>query len=269
MESREHVAFLVGSENRVRILETLRERPCRQCELVRVCGLSRSTVHRALDGLAAREWIRNEGGEYRLTAGGQFVLERYEALETSIERVNEWGPFLNRLGDVAATLPPAALDDATMVTTTPENPHGPVSHTADALASSRAETFYGISPIVSPLINEAARKLIETGAEMELLIDDSVLDTSRAAYPAALEDAYTLENFALYLYPGDLTFGLTILDERVLVSTHDEQGVLRECLDGTNEALAAWARDTYEEYRAAAERVDAGADTVSQLAGTD
>lgn len=256
MGSREHVAFLAGSANRVRILETLREHPCRQCELVRECGLSRSTVHRTLDGLAAREWIRNESSEYRLTAGGQFVLERYEALETAIERVDEWGPFLNHLGDVAATLPLAALDGATMMTATPENPHVAISHLADVFASSRAETFYGISPIVSPVLNEAARELAESGADMELLIDDSVFEVSRTDYPNALEDAYTLSDFALYLYPDDLTFGLTILDGRVLVGAYDEQGVMRECLDGTNEALSAWATDVYEEHRAVAHRAD-------------
>lgn len=257
MGSREHVTFLAGSENRVRILGALRERPRRQCELVRVCGLSRSTVHRALDGLLTREWIRNEGGEYRLTAGGQLILDRYAALETAIERVDEWGPFLNRLGDIAATLPPAALDDATMVTTSPENPHAVIGHVADTFATSASETFRGITPVVSPLLNEAAGELLAAGVEMELLIDESVLATSRSDYSDALEDGYAAENFTLYLSPDDLTFGLTILDERVLVTTHDEQGVLRECLDGTNEALTAWARDIYEERQAAAKRVSA------------
>ncbi|HET7325128.1 MAG TPA: MarR family transcriptional regulator [Halococcus sp.] len=256
MGSREHVAFLAGSANRVRVLETLCEHPCRQCELIRECGLSRSTVHRTLDGLAARDWVRNDGGRYRLTAGGRFVLERYEALEASIERVDEWGPFLTRLDDIAATLPPAALDDAAMVANTPETPHAAISHLANALTESDAERFYGISPIVSPVLNEGARELAETGATMELLIDESVLDASRTAHPAALEDAYTLSNFTLYLYPDDLTFGLTILDDRVLVGAYDEQGVLRECLDGTNEALTAWANDIYEEYRERAARAD-------------
>lgn len=257
MGSREHVAFLAGSANRIRILDALREQPRRQCELVRVCELSRSTVHRTLDGLTAREWTRNEGGEYRLTAGGQLILDRYAALETAIERVDEWGPFLNRLGDIAATLPPAALDDATMVTTSPENPHAVIGHVADAFAASSSETFRGVSPVVSPLLNEAAGELLETGVEMELLIDESVLATSRAAYPDALEDAYVSENFTLYLSPDDLAFGLTILDERVLVTTHDEQGVLCECLDGTNEALVAWARDIYAKHRTRAERASA------------
>lgn len=261
MRSREHIAFLAGSTNRVRILETLREHPCRQCELIRECGLSRSTVHRTLDGLSARDWIRNDGGQYRLTAGGKFVLERYEALETSIERVDEWGPFLTRFGDVAATLPPAALDDATMVTNTPGNPHAAISHTADVFETSDTATFRGITPIVSPVLNEAARELVETGAEMELLIDDSVLDASRADYPAALEDAYTLPNFELFLYPDDLTFGLTILDERVLLGAYDERGVRWGSLDGTNAALTNWATDTYAEYRSRAKP----ADSVPQL----
>ena len=150
MGSREHVSFLAGSENRVRILERLREEPSRQCELVRRCGLSRSTVHRALSGLAEREWIERENGVYRPTPGGTVVLDRYEALETAIERVAEWGPFLNRLGSVADTLPSAAFDDATLLTVSPENPHAALGRFADAFAAGDVEFFYGISPVVSP-----------------------------------------------------------------------------------------------------------------------
>jgi predicted transcriptional regulator len=256
MESWEHVSFLAGSENRVRVLDALHERPRRQCELVDTCDLSRSTVHRTLDGLADRGWIHSESGEYRLTVGGRLVLDRYDALETAIERVDEWGSFLQRLGRVAATLPPAALDDARLVTATPENPHAATRHTTDVFAASDTETFRGISPVVSPVLNEAARELLTSGVAMELLIDESVLDTSRAAYPDALADAHDFESFELYLSPNELTFGLVVLDGRALVSAYDEQGVVRECLDGTSEALVTWASDVYEECREPSERVD-------------
>ncbi len=258
MESWEHVSFLAGSENRVRVLKALRERPRRQCELVDTCGLSRSTVHRALDGLEERGWVCSEDGKYRLTVGGRLVLDQYEALETAIERVNEWGSFLQRLGAVGATLPPAALDDARLVTNTPENPHATMSHTTDVLAAADTETFRGISPVVSPVLNEAAREPLTAGMAMELIIDESVLETSRTAYPGAFEAANDFENFELYLSPDELTFGLTLLDGRALVCAHDEQGTLRECLDGTNEALVRWANDIYEDHRAAAERIDTG-----------
>ena len=257
MGPREHIAFLAGSTNRVRILEALREQPHRKCELATACGLSRSTVHRALDGLEERAWIRSDDGAYRLTAGGEFVLDQYGALETSIERVERWGPFLNRLGDAATTLPPAALDGAEVIATTPENPHATITHLANAIATSSAETFYGVSPIVSPMLNEASQGLIESGAHMELVIDASVFDTSKTAYPDALDDAHTLSNFELYLHPDELSFGLVILDDRVLVGAYDERGVLRECLDGTNETLTAWATEQYETFRATATRADA------------
>lgn len=257
MASWEHVAFLAGSENRVQILETLHDRPRRQCELVCECGLSRSTVHRALDGLAEREWIHNEGGVYRLTVGGRLVLDQYELLETTIERVDEWGSFLQNLGETATTLPAAALDDAQLVSNVPENPHAAISHVADVFVTSDVDTFYGISPVVSPVLNHGARELATSGTEMEYLIDRSVLDASQSAYPDALAVAHSLDRFTLYLYPDELTFGLAVLDDRVLVSTYDAHGSLHECLDGTDEALVRWANDVYEDYRAAAEPIDA------------
>ncbi|WP_435077218.1 helix-turn-helix transcriptional regulator [Halococcus sp. AFM35] len=252
----EHVAFLAGSENRVRVLEALRERPRRQCELVDACGLSRSTVHRTLDGLGEREWVHSEGGEYRLTVGGRLVLDQFDALETAIERVDEWGPFLQRLGSVGATLPTAALDDARLVTNAPENPHATMSHVTDVLAAADGETFRGISPVVSPVTNEAAREPLAAGVAMELVIDESVLETSQAAYPDAFAAAHDFENFKLFLSPDEITFGLTVLDDRALVCAHDEQGTLYGCLDGTNEALVRWANDVYEDHRAAARRID-------------
>ncbi|WP_049996675.1 helix-turn-helix transcriptional regulator [Halococcus sediminicola] len=256
MGSWEHVAFLAGSANRVRILDTLRERPRRQCELVDACGLSRSTVHRALDGLEERGWVHSEGGAYRLTVGGRLVFEQYEALETAIERVDEWGSFLQRLGEVGATLPVATLDDARLITNTPANPHAAMHHITDVFVASDTGTFRGITPVVSPVINEAAHELLTTGAAMGLVIDESVLDTSRTAYPDAFAAAHDFENFELYLSPEGISFGLLVLDDRALVSTYDEQGTLHGCLDSTNEALVGWANDVYEDRWAAAERID-------------
>ena len=256
MGPREHVAFLVGSANRVRILEALREQPYRQCELTEACDLSRSTAHRALDGLEGRGWVEQAAGEYRLTVGGDLVLARYEALETAIARIDEWGPFLNRVGDPADTLPLAALQNATLVRSTAENPHAAAAHFADALATSAADVFYGISPVVSPRFNEAAEGLIAAGTEMELIVDESVFDTSSTEYADDLDRAFSLDSFTLYVSPDDIGFGLTILDERAMIGAYDDRGVLRECLDTTDESLRAWAYDIYDDHRAAARRAE-------------
>ncbi|EMA53196.1 MULTISPECIES: helix-turn-helix transcriptional regulator [Halococcus] len=254
MGPREHVAFLAGSANRVRILETLREQPHRQCELTEACDLSRSTVHRALDGLESRGWVEQTGGEYRLTIGGDLVLSHYEALESAIDRIDEWGMFLNRLGDLADTLPLAALSKATLVTNSREDPHAAATHFTDQFRTATTETFRGIASVVSPRFTEAAQPLITTDTDMELIIDESVLDASLTHYSNDLEDGYSLDNFTLYCYPAELHFGLAIFDERVLVNTHDERGVLRECLDSTDETLRSWAHDVYDDHRTDARR---------------
>lgn len=256
MTAREHISFLAGSENRVRVLEALRDRPYRQSELVRGCDLSRSTVHRALDGLTARNWVARDDGEFRLTVGGTLVLERYDALEAAVERVDEWGSFLRRLGDVAATLPPAVLDDATLVSATPDDPHAATTHLAGSFTATEVDRFRGISPIVSSVVNEAAFELVSAGVPMELIIDDSVFTISEDSYPDALDDAHSFANMELFLYPETLDFGLAILDERVLIGAYDERGVLRECLDGTSDALFEWASEIYEDHRTTAQRVD-------------
>ena len=257
MGPREHVAFLAGSANRVRILETLRDQPHRQCELTEACDLSRSTVHRTLDGLEGRGWVEQIAGGYRLTVGGDLVLSQYAALESAIERVDEWGAFLNRLGDLGDTIPLAALSEATLVASAPEDPHAATAHFADGLATTTTEEFYAISGIVSPRFNEAARELVATDTEMEMIIDGSVFETSSTDYEAALDDAYSLDNFTLYLYPDDLAFGLAIFDERVLISTHDERGVLRECLDSTDDTLRTWACGVYDDHRSVATPAEA------------
>ena len=257
MTTREDISFLAGSENRVRILEALRDRPHRQSDLVREGYLSRSTVHRTLDGLTDREWVVRDDGRFRLTPGGRLILERYEGLESAVERVGEWGSFLNRLGGDAGALPLAALDDATLIAGCPENPHAALTHLADVFTNATdAERFRGISPVVSTVINEAAFELVSAGVPMELVIDDSVFSTSKASFSDALDDAHAFENIELFQYPGTLEFGLTILDDRVLVGAYDDRGVLRECLDGTDDALFEWATAVYDERRSAARRID-------------
>ncbi|WP_438267391.1 transcriptional regulator FilR1 domain-containing protein [Haladaptatus halobius] len=52
------------------------------------------------------------------------------------------------------------------------------------------------------------------------------------------------------------SFGLTLLDERVFVGTHDENGQFSACLESTDSTLYAWAMNLYAEYRAAAQQIE-------------
>lgn len=267
MDPQERVAFLAGSPNRVRLLRELRERPGRGAELARRCSLPRSTVHRCLDGLAARGWVEKESGTHRLTTPGELVLSAYEELTETIRVSAEHGKVLTQLGDVGRTLPIGAISEATVIEATSENPYATIEHSIETFQSEAFDRMRTIVPITSRLLNEAGRPLVKANVDIEMVIDDEVLETARESYPEAHQLGLDSENFTPYIHPETLTFGLTILDaERVLVGAYDGKGNPRACLDGSNDVLIEWASETYERYREESSRIDAASGTVDGTA---
>lgn len=262
MDAQERVAFLAGSGNRVRVLRELREEPGRGAELARRCSLPRSTVHRCLDGCTTHGWATKHEGTYRLTTPGDLVLSAYEDLTRTVEVTTEHEGVLTQLGAVGRTLPIEGIARATAVEATPENPYAAMEHYVDAFGSASFDRMRGIVPITSRLFNEAGRPLVEANVELEMVIDEGVLDTARESYPEAHERGLDSDDFALYVHPEPLSFGLAILDnDRVLVGAYDEQGNPRACLDGTDDALIEWAVDTYERFREESQSVERIAET--------
>jgi predicted transcriptional regulator len=253
MSPRGHVEFLAASPNRKALLELLGEEPRRPSTLTDAGSFSRSTVHRNLDAFVDRGWVRKDGQRYTLTAVGARILDRYESLLDAVEAVHENRPLYDHLGDASATLPFSAVDDGSVVTASRGDPHAPVSHYADALATVESTTFYGVTPIVSQLFNDASRGFVESDTEIELVLDESTFRTSREKYPDAFATAQDAENLSLYV-TDTVSFGLSIFDDRVFVGAYDD-GRLRALLDGTSETLHEWALDRFAAIQDAAVEV--------------
>lgn len=256
MTAHEHIAFLAGSPNRVRVLRAIHEDPARQCALVDRLALSRSTVQRCLGGFTERGWARKEDGAFRITAGGIHVLSQYDALTDTIDAVAEHGGLLDHLRDLAFSLPAEAIATATVVSASTDRPHAPESHIVDALETTGVERLRAITPTVSDMFNEAAALQVAAGVDIELILDSSGFDVSRREFPDALDDAYTAETLDLYVHPGEFGFGLLIVDNRVLVSVYDDEDRIRGCLDGTGSPIVEWADDVHHDRRQAATRAE-------------
>lgn len=262
MSAHEHAAFLVGSANRVRVLRELREESGRGAELARRCSLPRSTVHRCLDGFTTRGWTTRREGTYRLTTPGALVLSAYEDFLETIAITAEHGRALGRFGAVGWTLPIEGIANATVVESTAENPYATMEHFVDAFETGSFDRMRGIAPITGRPFNEAGRPLVEGDVEVEMIIDEGVLETARETYPEAHELGLDSDNFALYVHPETLSFGLAILDDdRVLIGAYDDGGNPRACLDGTDDGLVRWGKETYQRFRAAARRIGPVAET--------
>ena len=254
MSAREDISFLVGSESRVAILRTVSGETYRPTELAGVCSCARETAQRTLSGFAERGWVEKENGGYRCTPAGELILDQYGELETIVNHAGRMSKFFANAGD-AADIPVSVLDDVTFTESTKGSPHAPLNRYLEVFGNEQVETLRGITPIVSRMFNDAASRAIGDDTSAELLIDESVLRTSRAGFADDLRTAARMEQFELYLSSEPIEFGLSILDDHVCVGAYDDSGNLVACVDGTDDRLVEWATDLYRERRGKAERL--------------
>ncbi|MDX1430120.1 MAG: hypothetical protein R3282_07530, partial [Rhodothermales bacterium] len=139
-----------------------------------------------------------------------------------------------------------------------ESPHAPIGRFLTFVGTEEVGSFRGATPIVSRVFNEAVSNVIGPDTEMELVIDESVLSTSEREFPDALQRAYDLDQFTLYLSPDDIGYGLTLVDGRVFLGAYDESGNLVASADGNNERLRDWATARYTEFRRVATEAKPG-----------
>lgn len=248
MDAREDVAFLVGSRSREAILDALSDAPYRPTDLAETCGCARETAQRTLAGFCDRGWVEKCDGTYRLTPGGRMVYEQYTELVATVERADKLGDFLTNAPSVVTDAPTAVLDAVTVTTAVSGNPHAPLNRYLTVVGTDPVERFRGISPIVSPVFNDSAETVLGPTTEMELVVDEDVLETSKSEYTDALALAAKLDQFTLRLVDR-VEFGLLLVDGHGMVAAYDDDGNMVALVDGDDPDVVAWVEDLYESVR--------------------
>jgi predicted transcriptional regulator len=260
MNPRDDIAFLVGSDSRVRVLRLLHEQPLRPTELVDRCTCTRETVQRTLSGFGDLGWVDKTDKRYHTTLAGDMVLEAYEDLSSVVSDVHDLRPFLEHASEEFHDVPPGVLSSTTITTATTENPHAPINRYIELMSDGYVDRFRGVTPIVSGIFNQASESAIGATTDMELVIDESVLERSRTDYEGALQTAYDLDQFTLYLASEPLEFGVAIIDDVAWLGAYDDNGNLVACVDGEHPRLHEWAVSVYERQREAAVELQSPAD---------
>lgn len=253
MTPREHLAFLTGSEHRVRLLRAL-ETPRRPCELDDEQPASRATIQRTLGGFEDRGWVVKDGRTYRLTAAGDIVRQAYGEMATLVEAVDETDGTLSLLSDVG--LPPAAIADATVTTASPTTPHAPIERYLGVVRDANPDRFRGICPVLSVMLNEAHASVVEGGTRTDLVIDEATFEAAREHDVGSLDRAERTQTFSLHVHTDPIEYGLSIVDDHVFVGAHDERGRCCATFDGTSRHLYEWAVATFDECVANARTVE-------------
>ncbi|MFC6723784.1 helix-turn-helix transcriptional regulator [Halobium palmae] len=256
MTARADIAYLVGSDNRIEILRALRERSFGPSELASACSCARETAHRNLSGFVERGWVERDDGRYRLTPGGEMVVEQYDRLESTVAGADRLSRLLSHAPASFGEIPVRTLSTVRLETATRENPHAPVDRFRSVLGTEEVTRFRGITPMVSPVFNEAASAVLASDTDAELVIDESVLEVSEAQYPDALSEAFDLDGFTLLLASGSLDYGLMLVDGRALVSVHDDAGAVVASVDGDEDEFVDWVSKLYADERERARELD-------------
>lgn len=251
----ERVRFLAASSNRATLLEALEDGPLQPAELSNRLSLSRSATQRNLRELTEHGWVRRVEGGYSATVGGRLVCAAYGELTDTVRLVSEYGESLEPLADAGLGLSPAALDDASVTTATENDPHAPLRHYVERIQALDLDRFRGITPVVSPLFNEAHEAVLAEGVDAELVLDAAALSASKTDYGMEFDAAVSADGLTLYVHPDSLSFGLSITDERVFLGTY-EDGQIVACFEWTDPEIRAEALSAYESYRGAAREVD-------------
>jgi predicted transcriptional regulator len=257
----DEIAFLANSDNRVAILESLRESPRQRRDLVASVDASRVTVARILRELEERGWVERTGREYAATPLGCWVCERFTELRRDFEagcRLREplqWLPSdvvtfdIRRLRDAEVRL--ADGSDATALVRELVSFH----RSGDRIrAAARAS---------APRVVENLREVVvDRGARLELVSTPAVVDAVRNHAPSArcARDLVDHPN-ADWSICETVPIAVCVVDDTVRINLTDEQGVLRGALVTDDQVVHAWAVDVFETCRQEASPLDVDAVT--------
>lgn len=252
----EDIQFLTGSPQRRDVLAALCAEPARPAELCTDIDATRTTIQRILAGYRERQWVVKRDGRYQATVTGRRLCEQYEALLSEAKRAREFGPLAAHLGPVADDLPVEPLEEGQLTASEDGSPLAALSQFTDWMEAVD-DQLRALSPVVARPFNDIGVKLLESGTDIGMVIDKTVLERSREQYQSDLELGAEHEAIDIYVQQEPLPVGVALDTDRVCLVAYDEDNNMRAVLESTNDELYEWAMDTYERHRERAAPLEA------------
>ena len=254
------VAFLANSENRVRVLTTLAERPLSRADLQEVTDVTRATLARVLSDLEGRGWVRREDGEYAATPAGR-------ALADAFTHVSETAAALETLGDLARWFPfddvgfdARHLHGARVVRPTKADAIRPVTRSLELIGE--AEHIRILASQHAPPALEAFRERVEGGGlRLDLVVTSEVLDVVRASDRDAEHLRYLLghDRASVAVTDADMAGNYAANDDTIVLTVADDNGAPQAIIETEAPAVREWFADYFETIRAEATPVEPSA----------
>lgn len=244
----EDIQFLARANTRIRAIQLLAEKPRDRDELIEKLDISRATLSRLLRQLEDREWVTQDGAQYTTTRfGAAMANDITQVLDTAttihqFQGIAQYLPF-DELGIEFHQLRGARITEAT--SSDPAAPARRVGQLLDAANRTRI-LKQAIDPNASRPHYEA---VIQGKQQTEVILTSEAIDTVTENRETRqwFQEMITNE-VPVYRYDGSVPINLKIIDETVVISVTDDNGLLPALIETNDEEIFSWAVETFESY---------------------
>lgn len=236
-------------------LEVLADGQLRPRDLADRVGCSRSTVHRVTRQLSDAGLVERTDDGLALTPLGDVVTGELQRFEERVATAHRLEPALETFADLDFEFPVDAFTDATVTETTPEDPYRTVNRFMTLVDGT--ERLRGLDPAtINPLHLDDLHQAVLDGMETDAIFRRDVVAELLRNNPERARTAFESGSLTLRTH-DDLTFGLTVCDDRVGVAIYDEEtGLLDTYVDTAAPAALDWGERVFESFAADADVVD-------------
>lgn len=230
-------------------LDALAEGTLHRQDLESRLGVSKTTCHRIIRSFDEHGLVRRTDDGYRLSELGEVVAGELDRAARNVATACELEPLLTAFEPVDVSLDVSLLADATVTRARPDDPYSPVSRFMELLRGSSTLRSLDRTSIAPLHVEEIFERIFDRSLEVEAVYPASVVDKLVSEYPDYHRRAAELGR-ATYHVHDDLTFGMSLFDDRVGLRAYDvETGALQLFVDTGRPAALAWGGEVFEHYR--------------------
>ena len=252
----DEAAFLVRSENRVRVLERLGEGACEKTELQQAADTSRVTVGRVINDLQKRHWVVEDGREYRLTRLGRDVLDGLNVFLKSITAAQKLRNVIEHLPGEEFDVPLRHLHDATITRPSESIPSKHIHRFY--LSGNSNQRILGLWSFLDPEIIRLTRDFATQNAgTVEIVCGKDVLDIHQSEYAEMnyLSELVKSKTSDVYECNEPLPGSIFVFGNQVLMVLTGDDGY-EGVIETSNVTIRTWAEDIFERYRDRSKRIE-------------
>jgi predicted transcriptional regulator len=237
--------FLLEAVRRAPLLRSLRSESADAGDLAESVDMSRSTIHRATNSLENYNIVEETNGTYELTGLGEVIAEEIETFSTRACTALSLKQYLNSIDMNGNGIPVEYFIDAKITRRKSRQPHATLHRIIELIESS--DSLQMFSTVLSPVYVDVGYREMMNGTKIEAIFDREAIDIMLSEYPEKAHETIATGNFDVYTHDG-LPFELFILDDKIGMAAHNENGTAEVLVECDDPLAIEWAEDLYAKH---------------------